>query len=131
LKHPDKSRIRSSSSKEKGKELPPEAISTVRSFLTSSIGSQFASLRASSAAHRAYAINPDIDLLSWKQKYSINISNMKHGHHYIFTVIKGHLTRTKWIRNWRRGKQQEQYEHATNNLPLPKSYKYLKEEGRK
>jgi hypothetical protein len=27
--------------------------------------------------------------------------------------------------------QQEQYEHATNNLPLPKSYKYLKEGGRK
>ena len=33
--------------------------------------------------------------------------------------------------NWRRGKQQEQDEHATNNLYLLKSYKYLTEGGKK
>jgi hypothetical protein len=41
--------------------------STKRSFLSSPEGSNFASLRALSAAHRTYAINFDIDLLFYKK----------------------------------------------------------------
>lgn len=80
LRLPDTTPIRhrNSETHKKNIQFIPTAVCTVLSFFSSSEGNQFASLKASSAAHRAQAINPDIDLLSWKQEGQSTVQTSKH-----------------------------------------------------